>query len=308
MLCGWRVTSPLSWTTPSGSSPKILYFPPLTVTIARQDWTGPGPGHVFLAHATGFCKEVWGPVVDDLRTSWEGSVTTWDAPGHGGSSAGSLPFDWWDTARTALEVVDSSAPAALRIGVGHSMGGASLVMAELLEPGTWSGLILIEPIIFPPPFQRVEENPLAVGAQRRRATFASREEALTTYAAKPTFASWDDRALRAYVDCGLVERDGSFWLACHPELEADAYRAGTEHGAYGRLSDVTCPVLILAGESSHTHPEPFVEHLAELLPDARSQVIAEAGHFLPMERPALVAELIAREASRFDPPRIGLST
>lgn len=272
----------------------------MTVTIARHDWFGSAPGHVFLAHATGFCKEVWDPVIGDLQTVWEGSITAWDAPGHGSSGSGSIPFDWWDTAHAALEVVDSCDPVGPRIGVGHSMGGATLVMAELLSPGTWSGLILIEPIIFPPPFQRIEENPLAVGALRRRASFASPDEARETFAAKPAFVSWDDRALRAYVGGGLVERDGRFWLACHPELEADAYRAGTADGAYARLSEVACPVLILAGEFSHTHPEPFVQHLAEALPNAGSRIIEGTGHFLPMERPDLVAEQIAGEVARLD--------
>ncbi len=257
------------------------------------------PGHVFLAHATGFCKEVWDPVVAELRNAdWEGSVTAWDAPGHGGSLPGTVPFDWWDTARVAIDVVHDTESAGPRLGVGHSMGGASLVMAELLVPGTMQALILIEPIMFPPPFQRVEENPLAVGAKRRRASFASPREALANFSSKAAFAMWDDRALRGYVDGGLIDRGGRFWLACDPQVEADAYRAGTAHGTYERLSEIRCPVLILAGGSSETHPEAFVAHLSDLLPGGRYQVIPGAGHFLPMERPDLIARQIADESQR----------
>ena len=256
-------------------------------------------GHVFLAHATGFCKEVWDPVVAELRAiGWGGSIAAWDAPGHGGSPAVRVPFDWWDTARTALGVIAVCEPTGPKLGVGHSMGGATLVMAELLAPGTLQGLILIEPIMFPPPFQRIEENPLAVGATRRRASFASRQEALENFSSKAACASWDERALRAYVAGGLVERGGRFWLACDPNLEADVYRSGTEHGAYARLSEIACPVLIVAGASSETHPEAFIDHLADLFPDARYRMIPGTGHFLPMERPDLVAGQIAEEFSR----------
>jgi pimeloyl-ACP methyl ester carboxylesterase len=173
------------------------------------------------------------------------------------------------------------------------MGGATLVMAELLAPGTMHGLILIEPIMFPPPFQRVEENPLAVRAARRRASFGSVQEALDNFSSKAAFSAWDERALLAYVGGGLVHRDGRWWLACEPDLEADAYRAGTAHGVHARLSEVTCPVLILAGETSDTHPAPFVAQLATLVPDGRYRMVPSTGHFLPMERPDVVAGQIA---------------
>ncbi|MGZ8786471.1 MAG: alpha/beta fold hydrolase [Acidimicrobiia bacterium] len=271
----------------------------MNASIARRDWPGSTSEHVLLAHATGFCKEVWDPVVAELRAlGWGGSITAWDAPGHGGSPGLAEPFDWWDTARATLDVIAASEPAGPKLGVGHSMGGASLVMAELLAPGTMRGLILIEPITFPPPFQRVEENPLAVGATRRRASFASRKDALDNFAAKAAFARWDKRALQAYVDGGLVKRDGRFWLACDPHVEADAYRSGTDHGAYARLPEIACPVLILAGAASESHPDAFVEHLADLVQDGRYLIIPGTGHFLPMERPDLIAGQVAGEFSR----------
>jgi pimeloyl-ACP methyl ester carboxylesterase len=178
------------------------------------------------------------------------------------------------------------------------MGGATLVMAELLAPGTMQGLILIEPIMFPPPFQRVDEHPLAVGATRRRVSFGSAGEAIEAFSSKTAFAGWDERALQGYVDGGLVERGGRVWLACHPELEADAYRSATAHGAYARLSEITCPVLILVGEYSDTHPEAFATHLATLVKDGSYRAIPGTGHFLPMERPDLVAGQIAEAYER----------
>lgn len=274
----------------------------MSSAIERRDRPGVSPGHLFLAHATGFCKEVWDPVVAELRVAgWEGSITAWDAPGHGGSAASAVPFDWWDTARAAVDLIRRPEYRPPKYGVGHSMGGATLVMADLLDQGILEGLILIEPIIFPPPFQRIEEHPLAIGAMRRRPSFSSPDEALAHFASKAAFRSWDERALQAYVDGGLVEREGRFWLACAPQLEADAYRSGSAHGAYDRLSEVGIPVLILAGESSHTHPRAFVEHLAGEFPNGRYCVIPETGHFLPMERPALVARLIADEVRRLLP-------
>jgi pimeloyl-ACP methyl ester carboxylesterase len=64
------------------------------------------------------------------------------------------------------------------------------------------------------------------------------------------------------------------------------------------LPEIACPVLILAGAASETHPDSFVEHLADLVRDGRYLIIPGTGHFLPMERPDLIAGQIAEEFSR----------
>lgn len=252
-------------------------------------WSGSGDGWLAFAHATGFCKEVWAPVVAELREAGEQrSIVAWDAPGHGDAEAFAVPVDWWDFAKHALDVIsDLSGPI---VGVGHSMGGATLAMAELLVPGTFSGLILIEPVIFPPPFRRMEQFPLVEGALRRRAEFGSLEAALENFA-KP-FASWDRRALDAYVRGGFRENDGRRRLKCRPEVEAETYRGATAHGLYGRLGELRVPILILAGEQSTTFTASYIAELATLIPGARHEIVAGASHFLPMERPDIVANRI----------------
>ena len=65
--------------------------------------------------------------------------------------------------------------------VGHSMGGASLLMAAVREPHLFRALFVFEPIVFPPaPEDGVERppSPLAGGARKRRDRFPSFEAAL----------------------------------------------------------------------------------------------------------------------------------
>lgn len=268
--------------------------------MSAVDWPGRGPVRLYLAHATGFCKEIWEPLVDELRSAGvDVPVTAWDAPFHGDTSAPLDTVDWWDSGRAALTVV-SRRPEKIRLGVGHSMGGAALVLAELLAPGTFDALLLVEPIIFPPPYQRIDDHPLAAGAARRRASFSGPDEAFENFAAKPAFARWDERALRAYVRGGLAARGGRWWLKCRPDHEAETYRAATLHGAYARLDEVSCPVTVLAGADSDSHPEEFTAHLAGRFSNGRHRVVEGAGHFLPMELPARLAREIARELD--DPP------
>jgi pimeloyl-ACP methyl ester carboxylesterase len=167
-----------------------------------------------------------------------------------------------------------------------------LAMIELEHPGTFESLMLIEPIIFPPPYRRMEDNPLAKLALRRRRTFTSLEAARANFARKPPFDAWDPRALDGYLACGF-RREGDRWvLACTPEVEADTYRAATTHGLYGRLGELDVPTLVLAGAATTTYPLDYAAQLAARMPRGTFEAVAEATHFLPMERPGEVADRV----------------
>ena len=111
---------------------------------------------------------------------------------------------WEGFADDVLAVVDAMADAGIDtdglVAAGHSKGGAALLMAEQRRPGTFAGLYVYEPVVFPPELvvpATAAENPLSAGALRRRRTFGSRAEALTNYAGKPPFSALDrDRAHR----------------------------------------------------------------------------------------------------------------
>ncbi len=257
---------------------------------------GAGPATLFI-HATGFCKELWRPVTDLIAVR----AIAADQRGHGDSESGPAPFDWWDLGRDAgLWSVTMKAP---RIGVGHSSGAAALAMSELLAPGTWNGLVLVEPIIFPPPFEPAESHPLVTGALRRRPAFHSRDEAGGAYRGRGPFASWTERALDLYLEYGFRDGpDGERRLACTPETEAEYYRTATTHGAWERLGEIACPVTILVGEHSDSHPRPFAERLAARFQNGELITVSGASHFIPMEKPEAVAGVIAATASRLQPP------
>jgi pimeloyl-ACP methyl ester carboxylesterase len=261
------------------------------LTLAGEE-SGAGVATLFV-HANGFCKEMWRPVVD--ATSGIRAVSV-DQRGHGDSGVGTFPFDWWDLGRDATEW--SRMLPGPRVGVGHSSGGAALVLAELLAPGTWDHLILIEPIIFPGPFERAETHPLVTGALRRRTTFASRRETRNAYSGRGPFAGWTAAALDLYVEYGFRDGpDGERRLACSPETEAEYYRMATAHGAWERLGEVGCPVTMLAGEHSDSHPPDFAGRLASRFPSAELITVPGAGHFIPMERPEVVGRSVTAIAS-----------
>ena len=241
---------------------------------------------VYFAHGTGFCGGVWRPVIEALEGI---PCMAWDFAGHGEGPPLEPPVDW---GVFATQVLDETEPGG--IGVGHSMGSAALVMAQLRDPQRFRFLVLTEPIIVPGPPQPLE-HPIIEAAIKRRRRFESKEQAREVFATKEPFSRWHPAALDGYVQCGLVG-DGPVELACPPELEAEIFRASTSHGTWERLGEVEIPVLILAGDEGYPLPPDLFRAQAAQFPRAGVEIVPGVGHFLPMEKPELVAERVRRVA------------
>jgi pimeloyl-ACP methyl ester carboxylesterase len=240
---------------------------------------------VYFSHATSFCGGVWDPVRDSL-----GDIETvaWDHPGHGHGPGLELPVDW---RRFGEYVLDVTEPGGL--GVGHSMGAAALAMAQVSDPTRFRCLILIEPIVFPGPYRRDDRFEMTVTAAKRKADFESRDAAAENFRGREPFSEWDDRAFQAYLECGFIG-DGPVRLACPPEIESDIYRAWKDHETWDELGSIEVPVLLMVGEHSDTVPPDFAREQAAQFPAAGLEIVEGTGHFLPMERPEIVANRVRR--------------
>ena len=154
---------------------------------------------------------------------------------------------------------------------------------------------MIEPILLPPPFAR-RDTSVARAAEKRRHAFPSLQEARTHLRSKAPFASWDELAFEGYLRDGFrpVGDGTGVTLSCRPEDEAEIYRTAFAHGAWSRLGEIGVPTLVMAGALSDTHDETFIRELASRFPSAGFEIVAGVGHFLPMERPDLVADRVRR--------------
>jgi pimeloyl-ACP methyl ester carboxylesterase len=264
------------------------------VQVAVHDLGGDGPP-LLLAHGTGLHGRCWGPVASHLE-----GYRCWalDFRGHGESSKPEdLDYRWDGFAEDVLAVVDALGLES-PVGAGHSKGAASLLLAEEARPGTFSRLWGYDPVVFPPltPGEGpTPENPMAVAAERRKASFASRDEARQNYRTKPPFDVVTDEALWAYVEYGFEdEDDGTVRLRCPPTVEAQIYRMGSSHGAFDRLRLVACPTTIARASLLAPGPALFADRIVGALPDGRLADFPHLTHFGPLEAPAEIAGSIDR--------------
>jgi pimeloyl-ACP methyl ester carboxylesterase len=270
------------------------------VHLVIHEWGGDGPP-ALLAHPTGFHGRIWAPIAERLIAHGR-TVFSFDFRGHGDSDAPDSDYSWHGFADDVLAVTDHLGLAGdpNLLAAGHSKGGAALVLGEAARPGTYSRLWLYEPIMFPtlavlPPD---EDFAMARSARRRRNEWASKDDAFTSYASKPPLNVMTQESLRAYVDYGLRDRgDGMFELKCRPEVEAQVYTMGPNHGAFTRLVEVQPPTLVVCGEHTQSIPPDMARAIAERLPHGSVEVMPGVGHFGPQENPDGTVESMLRFAA-----------
>ena len=264
------------------------------VEVAVYDLGGEGRP-LLLVHPTSFCAQVLAPLARSLTPRFR--CWSVDLRGHGRTtSPDGLAYAWSGFAADVLAVVDGlglDRPFA----VGHSSGGAAVLLAEAERPGTFPALWCYEPIVWPEPDRaKARAERLAEGALRRRHRFPNREEAYRNFASKPPFSALSEEALRAYVEHGFAETpDGSVVLRCRREVEAEIYRRAVEGDRFARLGEVLCPVTVACGEDTEAITPATGQQLVDALPHADLAVFDRLAHFGPLEDSPRLGAAILRD-------------
>ena len=260
--------------------------------VSVHDLGGTGRA-LLVSHATGFHGQCYLPLAQRLP-NWH-SVAL-DYRGHGDTPHPAEPVDWMrygDDAEAVAQWLSEREGGPID-AFGHSMGGACLLMAAHRRPDLFGRIVVFEPIVFPPAARDGGDNPLARGALRRRATFASFDEALANFRAKPPLGRFHPDALEAYVRHGFAEgRDGKVHLKCSREIESATFATGAAHDTWDYLPTIHTEVVVVSGRLEPMQPSSVAAPIAERLANCRFVQRHDFDHFAPMTHPAEMAELIS---------------
>jgi 3-oxoadipate enol-lactonase len=226
----------------------------------RTEVAGSGPPDWLCLHGLVDRLEIWDQLWEPLAR--RGRVMRVDQRGHGKSDAPAGPYRRQDLAADAATLLDTlgSERAVL---VGHSMGGIVSMATALDHPDRVVGLVLIG----------------------------------TASQCSEKVAGWYERIARA------GERDGTAGLAraiygerTRKQVTGDArgiahvtrtLKSLHDDPLTPKLGNISCPVLLLVGESDPMGPRAS-EIIAERLPNARLEVVPNSGHWLHVEQPEAV--------------------
>ncbi|MDU8911771.1 alpha/beta hydrolase [Aestuariicoccus sp. MJ-SS9] len=218
-----------------------------------------------------------------------------DMPGHGRS-------DDWDGQTDMHDLVTAVAASFLVPGthlIGHSFGATVALRLAQEHPGQVASLTLIEPVLFAA--ARDEDPALHADHMRRSASYVEAMKAHDWETAAERFtANWGDgrnwEALQQRQSEGFIRRI-PLVAATQDCLNEDT--AGLL--APGRIEAVRAPTLLLRGARTMPVIAPVQAAIARRLPDAREEVIAGAGHMLPLSHPEAVAAAIRARLGALSP-------
>ncbi|MFJ6661885.1 alpha/beta fold hydrolase [Streptomyces sp. NPDC091377] len=254
----------------------------------RWEWLGqPGRPPVVLLHGTPFSSYVWRAVARSLARDHQ--VFVWDMPGYGTSEkAAGQEVSLAAQGRVFTELLghwDLERPLV----VAHDFGGAVALRAHLLHGARYRALALVDPVALAPwgsPFFRLVREHADVFERLPPALHAALVREYVTSASSP--------GLHPSVLDRLVEP----WLndpgqAAFYRQIAQADQRYTDE-IQGRFGEIGIPVLVCWGEDDTWIPVAKGRELAALVPGARFESIAGAGHLVQEDAPAeLTAALSA---------------
>jgi pimeloyl-ACP methyl ester carboxylesterase len=262
------------------------------VEVALHHFGGSGE-NLLICHATGFHGRAYEPFARRLAEHF----TVWavDMRGHGATDPpASGNFGWTRMADDVRACIDEiGAPV---VAFGHSMGGATIVLTELAQPGSIRAAYLFEPIILPGHLVMVaNDNSMASAARKRRPEFGSKEEVLERYGSRPPLSLLEPGSLAAYVEHGFVPTEhGTVRLSCEPEHEALTFEA-PDKPRVADLKDLQIPMMFAAGlVEGDMSPAHFALAAAEGVEGSILVRHDDIYHLGPLENPDLIANDIIK--------------
>jgi pimeloyl-ACP methyl ester carboxylesterase len=173
-------------------------------------------------------------------------------------------------------------PGPLRIAA-HSMGARVAMEMARLAPERMERLVLLDTGI----------HPLREGEMEKR-------EEIVRFARENGMAALAKRWLPGMVcekslsNAALMQTLTEMVVSKDPDLHERQIRALINRpDASVCLAGIRCPVLLVVGELDQWSPVSQHEEMLRLLPDARLEVIPDAGHFALLEQAGAVARVTA---------------
>jgi pimeloyl-ACP methyl ester carboxylesterase len=237
--------------------------------------TGGAKPPVVLLHGLTGSGACWSPLARALERHFD--VVMPDARGHGGSSAPNDGYRYDDLASDVVGLV-RGLDLARPVLVGHSMGGMTAAVVASRAPGILRGTILVDPTFLEPARQR-EVHESDVAEQHRRALALPRAELVAQARARHPERAPELIELQA--EARLQTQLGAFDVLAPPNPDyRDVVRA------------IEVPTLLVIGDHTVVTLAMATE-LRRLNPRVRIERIEGAGHGLPFEQPARLADVIA---------------
>ena len=219
---------------------------------------------IIFLHGVGSDKSVWRPQLEYFGE--DRRAIAFDYPGYGDSDPAPAGTTRDDYASAIISAMHELGVDRAHI-CGLSLGGVVAIAMHHADPGRCASLILADTFAVHPQGEAIYDRSIAASADLR-ALAEARVDVLLGQPADP--------AVRSEV------------VETMARIEPAAYRIGAEAvwraDQVERASNVQAPTLVVCGTEDKVTPPALSTALAALIPGARYEGIAGAGHISNLER------------------------
>jgi 3-oxoadipate enol-lactonase len=231
-----------------------------------------------LIHALGCDLRMWAGVVPHIEQ--QANIICYDQRGHGLSDCTPAPYTMMTLAEDLVGLLDHlniEAPVL----VGSSVGGMVALQTAISFPGRVNALVLGD---------TAAQIGTADSWNQRITTL--REHGMG-YLAETILARW---FAPSFADQHPADYRGFHNLLMRVPLEGyiGTCAALRDSDLSDQVHQVTLPALVLCGAEDGATPPDVVREFAESLPDARFELIDNAGHTPAVENPVAMANAITQ--------------
>jgi pimeloyl-ACP methyl ester carboxylesterase len=273
------------------------------VAIAVHEWGDESAPPLLLAHGgMDFARtyDVFAPLLADR--GWR--IVSWDHRGHGDSEHAAL-YSWEADLRDAVEVFDSIGPGAVPI-VAHSKGGSMMLQLADALPHRVSHLVNIDGLPSRRSFPDVSDHQRTKLMAQEITGWLDHRRSLGDKQRRPGTIDelaqrrgrmnprLDPAWLRYLVTVGAREHADGWRWKIDPNLRFGGFGPWRPEWSMMRLPDIGVPILAILGTEADpmgwgTPADDVVSHLP---PGGRLEIVEGAGHFIHIERPHEVVDLV----------------
>jgi pimeloyl-ACP methyl ester carboxylesterase len=273
------------------------------VAIAVYEWGDEDAPPLLLAHGgMDFAGtfDVFAPMLAEGGFR----VISWDHRGHGDSEHAAL-YNWEADLRDAVMVFDSVSPEPVAV-VGHSKGGSLMLQLAGALPHRVSHLVNLDGLPSRRKMPDVSDHQRTKLLAQELTSWLDKRRTLHEAQRRPgTLDELAERRkrmnprlevdwLRYLVTIGAREDDDGWRWKIDPTMRFGGFGPWRPEWSMMRLPDIGAPVLAVLG----TEPDPLgwgtppSDVISHLPPGGRLEVLDGVGHFLHIEQPRLVADLV----------------
>jgi 3-oxoadipate enol-lactonase len=252
--------------------------------LLNHQVTGPEDAPVLLLGASlGTNLSMWEPQVWELSRSHR--VVTFDHRGHGQSAVPPPPYEIADLGADVVALMDHLGVTRASY-VGLSIGGMAGIWLGANASERLERLVLMCSSAYAPPASRWFERGAAVRAAGTTEVIA---DAVVERWFTPAWAAAHPDAVAAH-RAMIVATDPQGYRGCCEAIAAMDLRDA--------LPRISLPTLVIGGLDDLALPNEHQRLLAEAIPNARLELIADAAHIASTQQPDTINRLIGEHLSR----------